>query len=122
MDDRAMRPAGSDKVAPSYGFTRMCEKPSEQPELEGSQRSCLFSCGDRVRQRIQRQPPGFESSIGAGPPQKRTQSGKELLERERLRQVVVAARCEAGEPVGERIARGEEQHGRGDSARAKRLA
>ena len=50
------------------------------------------------------------------------QAGDELAEREGLRDVVVAAGAEARDPVGRRIERREEEHGRLDAAGAQRLA
>ena len=64
---------------------------------------------------------GFERQVGAAPAQQRAQPRDELGERERLREVVVAARREAGQPVGERVAGGEEEHRRADAARPQRL-
>ena len=78
--------------------------------------------GDRVRRRVEPQPAGLERAVAARPPQERVQPREQLGERERLRQVVVAAGVEAGEPVGERVARGQEEHGRVDAAGAQRLA
>ena len=52
----------------------------------------------------------------------RLDPGDELDERERLRDVVVAACVEAGHAVDDRVARGEEEHRRLDAARAERLA
>ena len=50
------------------------------------------------------------------------QPGDDLLDVERLGHVVVAADAEAAQPVGERIACGQEQHRRVDALRAQRLA
>jgi D-alanyl-D-alanine carboxypeptidase/D-alanyl-D-alanine-endopeptidase (penicillin-binding protein 4) len=47
---------------------------------------------------------------------------RELGQRERLGQIVVAACVKAGEPVGERVARGQEDHRRADAAGTQCLA
>ena len=45
-----------------------------------------------------------------GPAQQRPQPREQLLEGERLGQVVVGARVEPGDPVGDGLARGEDEH------------
>ena len=53
--------------------------------------------------------------VGLGrlrPPQQRAQARLQLLERERLDEVVVGARVEPGDPVVDRVAGGEHQHRR----------
>ncbi len=58
-------------------------------------------------------PPGSGGCGAAlGSPSQRVDTDQQLGERERLGEVVVPARAEAGEPVGQRTARGEEQHRR----------
>ena len=68
-----------------------------------------------------RRPPTSTDEIGAASLDQSAQARDELGERERLRQVVVAARGEAGQPVGEGVACRQEDHRRADSLRAKRL-
>src|SRR5262249_15164854 len=54
--------------------------------------------------------------------QQRLQARDQFDEREWLREVVVSAGVEAGDPVDERVSGGEEEDGRRDAARAERLA
>ena len=74
-----------------------------------------------VRARIEPQAAGLDREVRTAPPDQRSQARDELGERERLRQVVVSACGEAGEPVGQLVACGEEDHRRADSLRAERL-
>ena len=76
---------------------------------------------DRVRAGIESQAPDLEREVGAAALDQRAQPRDELVERERLGQVVVAAGGEAGEAVGQRVAGGEEDHRRVDAPRAQRL-
>ena len=55
---------------------------------------------------------GGRRGLLAGAPQQPAQSRDQLLEAERLGHVVVGARGQAGDPVHDRIACGEEQRGR----------
>ena len=50
------------------------------------------------------------AALVARPAQERAHAGEQLLERERLRDVVVRARVEAGDPVFDLGARGQHQH------------
>ena len=79
---------------------------------------------DRVRRRVEPQAAGLRAASGSAPraAQQRADAHEQLGERERLGQVVVAARAEAGEPVGQRAAGGQEEHRRVDAVRAQRLA
>ena len=54
--------------------------------------------------------------------EERLEPRHELDECERLREVVVAARVEAGDAIDDRVARRQEEHRRLDAARTKRLA
>ena len=74
-----------------------------------------------MRARIEPKLPDLDREVGAAALHQRVKASDELLEGERLRQVVVAAGREAGEPVGERVAGGEEDDGRRRSLRAERL-
>ena len=53
------------------------------------------------------------------PPKQRAQPGQQLVERERLDDVVVGARVEAGDPVGDLVARGQHQDGQRVAGPAK---
>ena len=54
--------------------------------------------------------------------EQRAHARDKLSDLERLRQVVVAAGAETGEPVGQRVARGQEDHRRHHAVRTQRLA
>ena len=104
------------------GLARVSDEPREQPELgrrqghRGPSPNAAWATGSS------RSAADSTARSVAGAPQERRRPGHELGERERLREVVVAAGVEAGEPVGERVARGQEQHGRPDPLRAHGLA
>ena len=74
-----------------------------------------MSCG------IEPHPADF-GHFGRRPAQKRVQARDQLVEGKGLDHVVVAAGAEAGQPVRKRVARGEKEDRRLDTARAKRLA
>ena len=59
----------------------------------------------RVGSGIEASPPTVGRAVGAGAPQQRAQARHQLVEVERLGQVVVAAGAEAREPVGDGVAR-----------------
>ena len=59
---------------------------------------------------------------GAGSPQQRAHARAELLDRERLHQVVVRARVEPFDPVVDRVARGDDEDRHGVLAAAQRPA
>jgi hypothetical protein len=75
-----------------------------------------------VADRVEPKSGGLEDALRAGPAQERAEAHDQLRERERLRQVIVTARIEAGNPVDERIARGQEEDGRLHAAGTKRVA
>ena len=60
--------------------------------------------------------------LDAAPPRQRPQPREELRERERLRQVVVGPGVEPGDPVADRVPRGQHQHGRPDTGLAQLAA
>ena len=84
----------------------------------------LLAAPDLARRRIEPQVADREHGrpLDVAAAHERAQPREELGERERLRQVVVRARVEAGDPVLDRVARGEHQHGRPDPGLAQRAA
>ena len=75
-----------------------------------------------MRPRVESQLADCERPLASGATQERLEPGDELGKGEGLGQVVVAAGAEAREPIGERIARGEEQHRRRHALGAQGLA
>ena len=96
----------------------------EQPELGRRQRA---RCGRPTRTACaagsSRKPPSRPTSGGAAARRSSACTRTtQLGERERLGEVVVAAGVKAGQPVGQRVAGGEEQHRGAHAVRAQRLA
>ena len=60
--------------------------------------------------------------LGAGASEQRAQPRAQLLERERLDEVVVGARVQSGDAVRDGVARGEHEHGRVVAGRAQPAA
>src|SRR5205085_3166649 len=119
---RAVRPAGADQVAPSHRLPRAGEQAGEQSELGWGQRGRARAGGDRVRDRVETEAGGLDRTVGAAAASECVQPSHDLDERERLRDVVVAAGVEAGEAVGKLVPRSQEQQRRLDAARPQRLA
>ena len=63
--------------------------------------------------------PELDRPLGRAAPHQRPQPGEQLGEGERLGQVVVGAAVEAGDPVGDRVARGQQQDRRPDPGLAQ---
>ena len=84
----------------------------EDPEFSPGEVQGEVRGRDLASRRIQRQRPASERpAIGAaGPALKRANSGKELLEVERLDEVVVRACVEPRDPVGRRVQRREHEN------------
>ena len=92
--------------APRAGGTRLAS--SDRP-LAGR---------DRVRRRVEPQVAHGRDGVAAAPPEERAEPSDKLGEGEGLGQVVVAAGAEARQPVGDGVARRQEQD-RGGDARAR---
>ena len=124
MDDRAVGPRGGDQRAAAHDLARPRRRAPRAARnsvgVSGSSRRRADACAAGSSTKL------AGSALGGGAPgarrQQRVDADEQLGERERLGQVVVAAGVEAAEPVGERVARGEEQDRRCDAARPQRLA
>ena len=75
-----------------------------------------------MRHRIEQQRASLGGDTGRSSPQQGSDARNELGERERLRDVVVAACAEPRNTVRERVMRSQKQHRRLDSSRAERPA
>src|SRR5881275_510672 len=121
-DVRAVRPPGTDEVAAPDRLTGPRKKRGEQPELGRRQRHLLRGIRDRVCKWVEAQTCRLERLVAATSAQDRLKPCDELHERERLREVVVAAGIETCDPVDERVARGEENNRCLDATRPQCLA
>src|SRR5207244_13628600 len=74
MNDRAVRPAGADQVAPTYCLGRTGEQTGEQSELGRRQRRRVRAAGDRVSNRVETQAGSLEHTVDPGPPRKGRQT------------------------------------------------
>ena len=90
----------------------------QQAELGRRQGDPRLAARQRVRRRVEHEVAPGADRIHAAPEQG-PQSSQQFREGERFGQVVVTARGEAGQPVGEVAARGEEQHRRVQALRAQ---
>ena len=116
-----MRPRSPDQLVAADGLARAGYEHREQPKLCRRQRNAR-SIGKRcVRDRIEPESSDLDSCVDSCAAKERANACGELGDRERLRQVIVTARAEAGEAIGECVARRQEEDRRLSAARAKRL-
>ena len=113
--------ARADELAPADGVAWRGAQACQDPELGRRHLHAAAAARGVVTRRIEPHAPYLESRLRPAPLDQRLESCDQLGEVERLRQVVVATRGEAGEPVGERVARGEEDDRHADAARPQRL-
>jgi hypothetical protein len=96
-------------------LARMAQEVLEQRELARAELDALAVRGDLATRLVQGDPadlqaqPGPDRLRATGPSGERAQTGGELLECERLDEVVVGARVEAGHPVDDGVARREDE-------------
>jgi hypothetical protein len=119
--DRPMRPRGLDQLAPAHDLAGPSREGGEEPELRRRHASGLAAAGDRVGNGVEPQASDL-GRVGRRAAQQRVQARDQLVERERLRHVVIAAGVEPGEPVGQGVPSGQEENRSLDSSSAKRLA
>jgi hypothetical protein len=119
---RPVRPRGERELAAAHDLAAPGGEGGEQAVLRRRQGHCLALDAHRVRRWIHGEPLADRLGVVLPAPDQRVEPHHELLERERLDQVVVAARVEAREPVRQRVAGREEEHGRAHPPRAQRLA
>ena len=95
----------------------------EQAKLGRSERPRRAVARDGVLGRVEREAEhGDLAGLGRRAAQQRAQPDDDLLDVKRLGDVVIAAGVEAGQAIGQRVARGQEQHRREHAAGAHRLA
>ena len=108
---RAATPCGSAPGVPRTCPGRAASAPSSRNSV-GVSVAHVAVARDRGSAGRAQSPRRVQRRFGARAPDQRVQPRHHLLDVERLRHVVVAAGPEATEPVGERVARGQEQHRR----------
>ncbi len=121
VDDGAVRPGGLHELAPPHGRAGRGGEPCQDPELRRGQLTALVAAPHRMGRRVEPHPVGLHGQVGAAAADQGAEPRDELGEGERLRHVVVAARREPGQPVGERVAGGQEEHRRANAAGAQCL-
>ena len=121
VDAERVRP-GAEVVAPDAledlrareHLARVLHEQGEQVELGAREvdpaAAAAHLVGDRVEHEVAE--PQRRAVLAGRAAQQRPQPRLELLERERLDEVVVGARVQAGDAVVDRVARGEHQHRR----------
>src|SRR5438128_12037492 len=84
----------------------------QQRELLRREPDLVVAAPDLTGRRVERQVADAQHArpLGIAPPDDRPQPGEQLREGERLRQVVVRARVEAGDAVLDGVPRREHQH------------
>ena len=97
-------------------------QPAEQPELRRGQRDLGVTRHQRVPGRVEHRASVRRADRPRRTPEQRVQADAQLVEVERLGQVVVAARLEAGDLVVEPVAGGKEEHGGVDPGGPQRQA
>ena len=105
----------------SEHFARVHHEVTQQRELLGGERDRAAPVTRFVPRRVEFERPDDEHRAGAAgiAPQEGADPCRELAERKRLHEVVVGAGVEAGDPVVEEAAGGEDEHaGRGVADRA----
>lgn len=122
MDDRAVGPGRSDELATSDRLAAASGERRQQPELGGGQCHALpFACRG-VRHRVEPKVADRGGGVASAPLEQRLNACQQLGEGEGLRQIVVAPRAEARQPIDHRVARRQEENRGLEPAGAKRLA
>src|SRR5205814_10733680 len=73
-DERSVRPAGTDEIAPAHRLAGPGHQPGEQSELGRCQRHFGVPVTDGVANRIEAQPGELERTVSAASPQQRLQT------------------------------------------------